>query len=354
MITIVLKRALIAMIALPLGICGTAFLMRSEPALAAVVLTGETAQVALGKRLFFDPALSRDGKVSCASCHQAEHAFTDGKSVSVGFEGKTGLRNSMSLLNVANQRHFFWDGRKTRLEDQVLDPLLNPLEHAMADQDAILTVLSVNPSYKDAFRRAFPGPDADVVQMEKLASALASFVRTLTSPESAIDRFIVNKDTNALSADARAGFAVFSGKAQCISCHSLKPDATSGRILLSDDDFHAHSAAFYAMHQSLNALARDVLTRGKTLADTAREDPQGVDALGRFMVTGKLSDVGAFRTPSLRNVSRTAPYFHDGRAPTLELALDQELLGHGSDQISITPEEKRVLMTFLKALDDDK
>ena len=354
MFTTALRRILIAAVALPLGLFGATLLMQSEAALAAPESLGDTAQVALGKRLFFDPALSRDGKVSCASCHQAELAFTDGKSVSVGFDGKKGQRNAMSLLNVANQKHFFWDGRRTRLEDQVIDPLLNPLEHAMADQGQILAVLEASPSYKEAFRRAFPTSKADPVQLEQMASALASFVRTLVSPESAIDRFLVKKDAAALSPDARAGFEIFNGKGQCISCHSLKPDVTSNRVLLTDDDFHAHSAAFYAMHQALDASAKDVLTRGKPLADVARDDPQGVDALGRFMVTGKLSDVGAFRTPSLRNVSRTAPYFHDGRVATLELAVEEELLGHGSEQISMSPEEKRVLLTFLRALDDDK
>ena len=354
MLSKVLKRVLIAVIALPLGLIGIAGLMRAMPVSAAVELTGETAQVALGRRLFFDPALSRDGKVSCASCHKAEYAFTDGKSVSAGFEGKTGLRNSMSLLNVANQSHFFWDGRRTRLEDQVLDPLLNPLEHAMADQGQILAAINAIPSYKEAFQRAFPSPPNDIIQIQQLASSLASFVRTLVSPESAIDRFLVKKDATALGVDAKAGFAVFIGKAQCINGHSLTPAVTSGRVLLTDDDFHAHSAAFYGMHQFLDASAKDILTRGKSLADAARDDPNGVDALGRFMVTGKLSDVGAFRTPSLRNVSRTAPYFHDGRVATLELAMEQELLGHGGEQIPISPEEKRVLLAFLKALDDDK
>ena len=108
------------------------------------------------------------------------------------------------------------------------------------------------------------------------------------------------------------------------------------------------------MHQALEQSAKEMLSRGLPLAGP-RQPAQGVDdALGRFMVTGKLSDVGKFRTPSLRNVSRTAPYFHDGRVATLELALEQELVGAGSEQIPLTPEEKRVLLAFLKALDDDR
>ncbi len=346
------KRGLIALAIYSLGLAGMAAAPHSKAAQAAGS-TADATRVALGKRLFSDVGLSRDGKVSCASCHQAEHAFTDAKPVSTGFEGKKGMRNAMSLLNVGNQTHFFWDGRRTRLEDQVLDPLVNPLEHALADQGQVLATLRVNPAYKDAFRKAFPSVHPDPIQTEQLALALASFVRTLVSPGSAIDRFLIRKDTTALSADARAGYAVFTGKAQCINCHSLKPDPASGRVLLTDQDFHAHSAAFYGMHQSLEQQAKQILAQGKALADVARDDPQGVAALGRFMVTGKMADVGAFKTPSLRNVARTAPYFHDGRVATLELALEQELLGQGSEQIPLSPEEKRVLLAFLRALNDD-
>ena len=346
------KRGWIVLTACALALAGLAAALHPDAAQAAAG-TGEAARVALGKRLFSDVGLSRDGKVSCASCHQAEHAFTDAKPVSTGFEGKKGTRNAMSLLNVGSQTHFFWDGRRTRLEDQVLDPLVNPLEHGLADQGQVLATLRANPAYRDAFYKAFPGVKPDPVQTEQLALALASFVRTLISPESAIDRFLIRKDTTALSADARAGYAVFTGKAQCINCHSLKPDPSIGRVLLTDQDFHAHSASFYGMHQSLEQQARQILSQGKALPDVARDDPQGVDGLGRFMVTGKMADVGAFKTPSLRNVARTAPYFHDGRVATLELALEQELLVQGSEQIPLVPEEKRVLLAFLRALNDD-
>ena len=313
----------------------------------------QTARVALGQRLFAETALSRDGKVSCASCHRAELAFSDGKRVSVGFAGKTGLRNAPSLLNVGTQTHFFWDGRRNRLEDQVLDPLVNPLEHALTDQAEVLARLRSNPSYSASVRKAFPGTGTGPIRSEHLALALSAFVRTLVSRESAIDRFLVRKDQSALSADARAGFEVFSGKAQCINCHSLKPDPTTGRILLTDQGFHAHSATFYGMHQQLDQAAKAILSGGKPLPDVATLDPAGVDPLGRFVVTGQLSDVGAFKTPSLRNVARTAPYFHDGRVATLELAVEQELLGAGSEQLPLSQAEKRVLIVFLKALNDD-
>ena len=359
---LVSKRALIAAASvLALALIGVAAALRAQPAGAAVSRADSrsdtrdsAAQVALGKQLFNDPTLSRDGQVSCASCHQAERAFTDGKPVSTGFEGKPGLRNAMSLLNVGNQPSFFWDGRRARLEDQVLDPLVNPLEHALADQRQVLAAVGANPASVKAFQLAYPGAPTTALTTDHLAQALAAFVRTLASPESAIDRFVLRKDNAALSADARAGFAVFTGKAQCTSCHSLQPDKTSGRILLTDQDFHAHSATFYGMHQSLDQAARLILSAGQPLADAARFDPRGTDSLGRFMVTGKLADVGAFRTPGLRNVARTAPYFHDGRVATLELALEQELLGQGSEPIPLTPQEKRVLLAFLRALDDDK
>lgn len=351
MLTVLLKRGIRAATACVLGAAGLAL----HPDAARAAGSSEIAlQVALGKRLFSDVLLSRDGKVSCASCHQTEHAFTDGKPVSVGFEGKKGSRNAMSLLNVASQKFFFWDGRRSRLEDLVLDPLVNPVEHAMADQSQVLTTLRATPAYQKAFRNAFPGVQPNPIQTEQLATALAAFVRSLNSPESAIDRFLIRKDNAALSPDARAGYQLFAGKAQCINCHSLKPDPINGRITLTDQDFHAHSASFYGMHQALEQQAKQILSRGKPLAEIARENPQTVDALGRFMVSGKMADVGAFKTPSLRNVARTAPYFHNGKVATLELALEQELLGQGSEQIPLTREERRLLLEFLKSLNDDK
>ena len=347
-----LRRAAIAAGCLLLGVSLAVLGLRSEAAPAADRVT-DAARAALGKRLFADKALSRDRTVSCAGCHQSALAFTDGKPVATGFEGKLGTRNTMSLLNVGQQTSFFWDGRRTRLEDQVLDPLVNPLEHALADQGQVLSTLRANPEYRKAFAAAFPATRPDPVQTENLSIALAAFVRTLVSPESAIDRFVVKKDNAALSPDARAGFQVFTGKAQCVSCHSLKPDSASGRVLLTDQSFHAHGASFYGMHQSLDRMAKQVLAKGKPLSDVARDDPQGTAGLGRFMVSGALADVGAFRTPSLRNVAKTAPYFHDGRVTTLELAVEQELLSQGSEQRLLSPEEKRVLLVFLKALNDD-
>lgn len=348
-----LRRGLIGSFMTAVTVAGLMLSMRTESAPTAGA-NALAARVALGQRLFSDKSLSGDGKVSCASCHQAALAFSDGKPVSIGFSGKKGLRNAPSLLNVGNQTHFFWDGRRDRLEDQVLDPLVNPVEHALADQSAVLARLRSNAGYKAAFRKAFPDAEGDAVQSAQLAQALASFVRTLVSRESAIDRFLVGKDTNALSADARKGFDVFSGKAQCVSCHSLTPDSVTGRILLTDQGFHAHGVAFYGMHQALDQKARLLLSEGKPLQDAVLKDPQGVDALGRFMVTGKMSDVGAFKTPSLRNVARTAPYFHDGRVATLELAVNQELLSQGSEQRPLTPEERRVLLVFMRALNDDE
>lgn len=353
MVTIAVKRGSIALTSIAAVLAGLAGWLHPSGATAADD-AAQAPQVALGKRLFADRALSRDGKVSCESCHQAEHAFTDAKPVSTGFEAKAGLRNAMSLLNVGAQPHFFWDGRRSRLEDQVLDPLVNPLEHAFSDQAAVLAFLRADPSYRAAFKQAFPDAGPEPIQTPQLALALASFVRTLVSPESAIDRYLVRKDTSALSADARAGLALFTGKAQCVSCHSLTPDPTTQRVLLTDQNFHAHNATFYSMHQMLDQSARQILAQGKPLNEVARTDPHGTDALGRFMVTGQLSDVGAFRTPSLRNVARTAPYFHDGAVATLELALEQELLGQGSEQIMLDPGEKRSLLALLRALNDDK
>jgi cytochrome c peroxidase len=290
-------------------------------------------QVELGSKLFFDQRLSADRKVSCASCHQPEKAFTDGLPVAVGIERKAGVRNSPTLMNVGHHRAYFWDGRTPTLEQQVLEPLMNPIEHGLSSVEELLTLLRKDAVYRAEFRRVFPTAQGDAIESKSVSAALAAFVRSLISSQSAIDRYVLE---------------IFRGKAQCSSCHTLADDAGTGRVQLSDQQFHAHGQHTYPMQE----FVRTQMSLGMTKADIGKSNAADAGALGRFMVTGVVEDAGGFKTPTLRNVALTAPYFHDGSEATLEGALNRELLGK-SAEVVLTENERQKLLAFLRALNDD-
>jgi cytochrome c peroxidase len=258
-------------------------------------------KIALGRNLFFDKRLSRDRTVACATCHDPRRAFTDGRRVAVGVEGRRGTRNVPTLVNRVWGKSFFLDGRAATLENQAIEPILNPLEMN-------LTLTEI---------RARTG-----LEPEEAVRALASYVRTIVSGDSPYDRY-VNGDRRALSAQARLGLAVFRGKGRCTACHA-GPN-------LTDEAFHNTGVAF-----------RD----GELL------DP------GRFAVTGKPEDRGAFKAPTLREVARTAPYMHDGSLATLEDVVDYYDRGGnpkpGLDPdirpLHLTAEERKALAVFLRSL----
>ena len=291
-------------VAVPLGLDLVAAVPTDNP------LT--TARVELGRRLFFDPELSADRSMSCSSCHQPDLYFTDGRARPVGIDGSGGTRNVPSLLNSAYGRAFFWDGRATSLEDQALQPIEGELGLSMT---RLIARLRESPAYRTAFHRAFGAPPSP----DRIARALASYLRTLRSGDAPVDRFL-HGDTEALSEEARRGFRLFVGRANCGVCH-LAP-------LFTDHGFHNTGVSW------------------------------GSDDLGRMAVTGEEADRGAFKTPSLRNVALTAPYMHDGSIATLEEviehydrggtanpALDKEIAPLG-----LTAAEKRELVAFLEAL----
>lgn len=269
------------------------------------------ARVELGRRLFHDPRLSRDGSVSCASCHREELEFTDGRQRSVGIGGRIGRRNTPSLLNAAYRRSMFWDGRETTLERQALLPLANPDEMGHTVAGALLR-LRADPSYAPAFEAAFGAPE---ITARDLARALASFQRTLVAGDTPYDR-------GALSPGQRRGQELFEGRARCRLCHE------GG--LFTDGLFHNTGVGF-------GGEPRD---------------------LGRYEVTGIEADRGRFRTPSLRGVARTAPYMHDGSLATLPDVVEFYDRGAGRnphlDQLLrpllLTAAEKADLAAFLASL----
>ena len=275
------------------------------------------AKVRLGRDLFRNAILSRDRTIACASCHDPRRAFTDGRSLAVGVEGKVGTRNAPTLINRAYGRSQFWDGRAHSLEQQVLEPIENPRELGAGVGTAVRRLVS-SPLYRLRFRVAF-GRD---VNAQDLARALASYVRTILGGDSPFDRY-ANGIANALSDEARSGLEIFRGKAGCSTCHSGPT--------MSDERFHNTGVAW----------------QGGEWKD-----------LGRFLVTGAAQDRGAFKTPTLREVDRTAPYMHDGSLSTLDAVIDYYDRGGNPapsrdadlKPLGLTADEKRQLIAFLRSL----
>ncbi|MCW5982899.1 MAG: c-type cytochrome [Bryobacteraceae bacterium] len=269
-------------------------------------LSPETA--ALGRALFFDPALSRDGAISCAGCHDPARAFTDDKPLAVGVEGRKGTRRAPALLNRAYGRAFFWDGRALTLEDQVLKPIENPVEMDLPLEEAL--------------RRLKASGKYPPLDEALLAAALSTYVRTILAGDSPYDRYVAG-DRSALDAEQLAGLRLFRGKAGCGACH-LGPN-------LTDERFHNTGAGW----------------KDGTFPD-----------LGRFAVTGREEDRGAFKTPTLREAARRAPYMHDGSLATLEDVIEHYDKGGAANPaldpemrpLHLTAEEKRALAAFLRAL----
>jgi cytochrome c peroxidase len=283
------------------------------------------AKEALGEKLFFDPRLSADGTVSCESCHRADRAFSDGQRFSTGVGSQLGIRNAPSILNAAYAPQLLWDGRALGLEDQVRYPITDPREMNMT-KEKLVQVLTGVPEYPPRFAAAFGDPE---VSLERVSQALAAFERTLVSGNSPFDRFYFGKNESALTAAARRGWELFRGKAGCIQCHHC--DATNP--FFTDFGFHNTGVGF--------------------------EDDQ--PDLGRFRVTREREDKGRFKTPSLRNVSLTAPYMHDGRVADLAAVVafyerggtPNPFLDERIRPLELTAEEKEDLIQFLSSLEGE-
>ena len=276
-------------------------------------------RVELGRKLFFDPVLSVDRTVACASCHDPAHGFADAAPRAVGVEGRRGTRNAPSLLNRAYGRSFFWDGRTKTLEEQALEPIANPLEMGGRVSDVVAR-LRADAGYRAAFSAAYP----DGVTAQNLGRALAAFERTLLSGGSRVDRFQAG-DLTALNDSQRVGLWLFESRGQCWRCHR-GPNYT-------DEKFHNTGVA----------------------ALQSQPDP------GRCAVTGDESDRGRFKTPGLRGVARTAPYMHDGSLATLREVVDYYNRGGGRatgldpaiKPLNLSSEDVGHLVDFLEALDGE-
>jgi cytochrome c peroxidase len=305
----------------------------------------------LGRRLFFERKLSADGAVSCATCHDPKRAFSDGRTRAIGALGKMGTRNAPSLLDVGTRTELMWDGRVSSLEEQVGLPLTNPIEHDLRDRRTVVAILKKEAAYVTAFRKAFAS-EQDSLSFENAAIALAAYERTLHSPHSAFDRYTENPSAGVLPSEAVRGLALFRGKARCDSCHPL--DTKAG---FTDQLYHRSPVPLPPeLLQDLGPLAEkvrafrlngDAVSLNQLLSLDGR-----AAALGRFVVTLDPSDIGAFRTPPLRNVALTAPYMHDGSVADLPTAIEKELYSRGSSRepIILTSQEREDLLQFLLSL----
>jgi cytochrome c peroxidase len=271
-------------------------------------------KVELGKQLYFDPRLSRDNTISCASCHDPEKGWSNGERFATGVRGQVGGRSAPTVVNSGYQRLQFWDGRAIEVEGQALGPIQNPIEMDMTLEEVVAKLNKID-GYREQFQTVF-GTD---VTAEGIAKAIGAFERTIVSGNAPYDRFKAG-ETDALSPAAQRGMKLYFGKAHCSACHSGP--------LFSDGGFHNIGVG-------MDAKEPDV---------------------GRQAVSGLLGDRGAFKTPSLRDIARTAPYMHDGSLPTLEAVVDYYNKGGIANPqldeeifpLNLTDEEKADLVIFLK------
>jgi cytochrome c peroxidase len=299
---------------LPLGLqAGAAYVPDQNPLSAD--------KIALGRLLYFDPRLSKDGTISCASCHIPFHGFTDPHPTSEGVGHQHGTRNSPTVINRLFAKEQFWDGRAADLEDQAKGPMVNPVEMAMPSHDAVVQRLRGIAGYAPLFKKAF---GTEEITIDRVTQAIASFERTVVSGNSPYDRYQAG-DKDALSPAAVRGAALFDGKANCRTCHT---------------GFNFTDESYHNLGVGMTGPKPD---------------------LGRYEITKVDSDRGAFKTPTLRDVALTAPYMHDGSEATLREVV--EFYNRGGNKnpwlskeikpLGLSPREVDDLVAFLESLTGD-
>ena len=298
----------------------------TEIELASLKNPPTPATVRLGRWLFYDTRLSGDNSVSCATCHKPEHAFSEPRPVSLGIKGQKGARKAPTFINqaITLYPHFFWDGRAGSLEDQALGPIENPIEMGNTHASMIETLARV-PGYAPYFLEAFGTPE---ITKERVARALADYEKTRMSGNSPWDRWRYNREQDAVSDQVKAGHELFFGKAQCNQCHLGNS--------FTDSSFHNLGVGW------------DPATR------KFRDE-------GRFVVTKNPADRGAFKTPTLREVTKHAPYMHDGSLATLKEVVEfynrggvkNPTLDVKMQPLHLTAAEIDALVAFMEALEGE-
>jgi len=294
-------------------------------------------KVELGKMLFFDRRLSGDGTMSCATCHIPEMGFSDGQAISLSYPTTKNWRNSPTLINVAFSKFLFHDGRAETLEDQALFPMMSSFEMNQ-NLDFVEEEIRSVPEYLAFFKETF---GTDDVTRERMAMAIAAFERTLISRNAPLDIYL-NGNKEALSAEAKMGYEIFIGKGKCAECHY--------GINLIDDKFHALSVP---EHPEFQADPRVAATRRFVAKLNHYEDFRNLqEDPGRYLITKDKNDWRAFKTPTLRDISKTGPYMHNGVFETLDEVIDFFDQGGGPGNTALKPlslnkAEKQALKIFL-------
>jgi cytochrome c peroxidase len=319
------------------------------------------AKIKLGDKLFHDARFSADGKVSCSTCHDKAKAFTDNLPVSQGFNGLTGTRNAPTVINAAYMTTLFWDGREPDLEGQSKQPPINPVEGGLQDHGPILQVIRGDAAYRQAFQEVF-AIVPEQITMDHVAKAIASFERTIGAGESAFDRYYYGGDTGAMNEAQIRGLALFVGQGRCVSCHRIEQT----QALFTDNRFHNIGVGFKRIKGKEELTAAEFLHskyQGASVDKTVLTNGN-MSELGRFAVTENLTQVGAFKTSTLRNIEVTQPYMHDGSLKTLDDVVDfynnggrlketdplSGFLSGGIRPLHLTDQQKKDLVAFLKAL----
>ena len=282
------------------------------------------AAIELGEKLFFDPRLSGDGTVACSTCHDPARAFTDGRPTSIGIHGRAGQRNAPTVLNALYNKTQFWDGRARTLEEQAALPITNPFEMGAPSLADAVNKIGSDADYQRLFTQAY----GRAVNESDMLRAIATYERTLVSFASPFDHFIAG-DKNAISESAARGWDLFNSKAKCNLCHALT-DKERDTSLFTDHDFH--NIGIGILRHNVVPLARQAerdIAQGNVKAVDDAAILTDLSALGRFLITGNQKDIASFKTPNLRNVLVTAPYFHDGSQETLWDVIDHYNKGDG-------------------------
>ncbi len=302
------------------------------------------AKVELGKQLYFDPRVSKDGTVSCATCHNPEKAWTDNLPASIGIDGQIGSRNSPTVLNTAYGKTMFWDGRAPSLEGQAQGPIQNKIEMGDQSYGEIVERLRGIPGYKDQFAKVFGAE----VTLDGMAKAIAAFERTALSGNSAYDKYTSGEQPKALTDSQKRGMILFGlrldqdddfqtdvvlKKANCTSCHA--------GFNFTDEEFHNLGVGYDEKASQFADVGRFAIS------PIGAKDP---------------SESGAFKTPTVRDAARTFPYMHDGSQKTLEEVIEHYDKGGNANpyldpdmkKLNLTPTEKADLVEFMKALNGEE
>ena len=311
-------------------------------------------KISLGQKLFFDRRLSADGMVSCSTCHNPAFAFTDRKPTSIGIKDRVGQRNAPTVLNALYNKMQFWDGRVNTLEEQAALPIVNSVEMGHASLETAVAQIATVQEYQQAFQRVFGRPPNGT----DLLRAIASYERTQLSFHSPFDHFIAG-ETDAISESAKHGWELFNNQARCNKCHALTETQRDATVF-TDNDFH--NIGIGIIRHNVVALARQaeqLIESGDTSAIDRAAIQTDMSALGRFLITKKEKDIAAFKTPDIRNVLMTGPYFHDGSQETLWDVIDHYNKGDGLQNpyldediqpLALTESEIDNLVAFMASL----